>query len=227
MTEQLSISSFEEFHNIVINEDPLSAVYRGHSNESYKLIPSVGRLEPYRNKPLSNIESESFNKFKKRAINYINARLADNWEWLSLAQHHGLPTRLLDWTRNPLVALFFACKDTAEEADRAVWVLHDLELVKIGNHPNPLKIDNIYRYSPNHVASRLKVQSGIFTVHPNPIEPLNKSTNLKKIVIKNSAAIEIRSQLSLYGINYETMYADLDGLCNHIKWLRYKNSRNN
>ena len=77
-------------------------VYRGHGDRSWKLKPRIGRL---RMAYESGKEKDLFREFKHRAVQHTSSDRND-WEWLSIARHHGLPTRILDWTRNPLVAAF-------------------------------------------------------------------------------------------------------------------------
>lgn len=103
----------------------------------------------------------------------------DKWRWLFLARHHGLATQLLDWTTNPLVAIYLAVEDivssSSEVPDRskccgAVWALH----VK-GNRfkePDPkLKSPNKkhrkwFMVNPPPVTKRIARQSAKFTFHP-------------------------------------------------------------
>ena len=80
-------------------------VFRGHSNEDWRLQPSVGRGDPYR----LDWERLLLDQFRRLAEPYVTSAGLTEWDWLALAQHHGLPTRLLDWTFNSLVACFFAC----------------------------------------------------------------------------------------------------------------------
>lgn len=71
------------------------------------LQPSVGRVQKY--DPL--FEERVFRAFKKDARLHMHLPETHDWDWLALAQHYGLPTRLLDWSTNPLVACFFALQD--------------------------------------------------------------------------------------------------------------------
>src|SRR5687767_7123074 len=72
-------------------------VFRGVTNcRKHRLIPSLGRInkEVLGNMTLNDYEIETLSRFKLRANAEVNPTLRNDWEWLALAQHHGLPTRL-------------------------------------------------------------------------------------------------------------------------------------
>jgi hypothetical protein len=94
--------------------------FRGHRCADWRLIPKLYRME-YKGADENEIRQE----FQSRALQLIQGRLpATKWEWYFLMQHYGAPTRLLDWTDNFLVALYFAVKEHPKNCDAAVWVLN-------------------------------------------------------------------------------------------------------
>ena len=104
-----------------------TGVYRGASDASRPLLTSLDRLGGIQ-PPHSKVELEehilrNFIRYSRPHLD--QARPHDEWELLVAAQHHGVPTRLLDWTYSPLVAAFFATRPVSNgaEADRAVWRL--------------------------------------------------------------------------------------------------------
>src|SRR2546427_519519 len=80
---------------------PVGWWFRGQSDATWLLVPKAGRHEYF----LPNDRDLGrFKSWKDRAVAYLGSLPTDEWECLAIAQHHGLATRLLDWTYNPLVA---------------------------------------------------------------------------------------------------------------------------
>src|SRR5438046_4603842 len=95
--------------------------FRGQPSAKWGLSPKLYRKE-YRGAQEAEIRQD----FQSRALQLMQGRTPhrdDKWEWYFLMQHYGVPTRLLDWTDNPVIALFFAVSDQPEPGKSAVWVL--------------------------------------------------------------------------------------------------------
>lgn len=94
--------------------------FRGHSNSEWKLVPTIFR-RPY------NVSHEQvlYERFVQNSHQFLDLIPQNDWDWLFLMQHHGLPTRLLDWSESPLVGLYF-CIEQHDEGDQdgAFWVLN-------------------------------------------------------------------------------------------------------
>lgn len=192
-------------------------VYRGVTSATYELIPKIGRRRRS-GKPLSETdERHILTLFKQRSLPHLRSRPANDWEWLSLAQHHGLPTRLLDWTRSPLVALYFAVEEQCN-GDAAVYALRSTRYVQVNKYPDPFKARHVARVVPSHVSTRIAVQSGLFTLHPRPGEPL--CTGVTTFVVPGDRRRDIKRALCKLGIDRASMFPDIDGIARHIDWLR-------
>ncbi len=130
MSAEFRISSFEEFLSVIKDELTLKRpYYRGQSKrniDGYPLMPSIGRFKHLKHKGLSefyDFECGILDTFANHVVGQVNHLPRNDWEYLALAQHHGLPTRFMDWTTNPLVALYFASRNAKLNTDSAVYVL--------------------------------------------------------------------------------------------------------
>lgn len=101
-----------------------SGVYRGAADASWPLYTSLdvlGGTSPPHTK--ADLEEYILRSFVRYSRPYFTTPPVNDWEVLVAAQHHGLPTRLLDWTYSPLVAAHFATVESDGASDRAVWRL--------------------------------------------------------------------------------------------------------
>ena len=141
-------------------------VFRGQ-REDWPLLPKIARLDLLES--LKDSEPEMFEVFKREAVALLDIPPTNDWDWLTVAQHHGLPTRLLDWTTNPLAALWFAVSEPVEDdsQDGVVWVFEPSKR-RITRDPerarSPFEVSATYLYLPRHVTPRIRAQEGVFTV---------------------------------------------------------------
>ena len=107
-------------------------LYRGHSDATYQLLPGIYR-KTFSETGLFHVNNDGYlawstergilRAFKQEASHILNILPENELKWAEYAQHYGVPTRFLDWSANPLVALYFACKNK-NSADGVVWLLH-------------------------------------------------------------------------------------------------------
>nr|WP_256448333.1 MULTISPECIES: FRG domain-containing protein [unclassified Psychrosphaera] len=197
---------------------PGGTFYRGVEDKSFELIPSIGRKN-IDERPINEIEKILIKRFKNEAVPFLNQIPENDYELLTIAQHHGLPTRLLDWTRSPLVALYFATENHIKESDFAVYITptNVRTIEDITGKPPIDGLDDVYMYPPKHLTRRVSAQSGFFSIHPNPTTPW-QHPEITKIIMPCSIKEAIKNTLSISGINAATIFPDLDGLTKSLKF---------
>jgi hypothetical protein len=163
-----------------------------------------------------------FSEWKRRGSISVSNLPEDDWECLALAQHHGLATRLMDWTRNPLVALFFAAWEIPEDHG-AVYAIPSESLVTTERFE---EISRVMTFELRPFHRRIESQQALFTYHPNPCEPIEPAhtfktinpihnefgTNVIEINLPSYRKRSVLTDLAAFGITRSSLFPDLDGL---------------
>ncbi len=199
-------------------------LFRGQSRD-YPLLPKIARIVP-RAGSARSVEANIFRDFREQSVLYLGHSPAALSDWLAVAQHHGLPTRLLDWTANPLAALWFAvAKPATNDQQGVVWMFVPEENDVVTSSHNPFAGRRTKVFRPSHVTERIRVQAGYFTVHKRingRFIPLEKNraykSRLTKLVIPGASFADLRFALDQFGINEATLFPDLGGVCHNIEW---------
>lgn len=220
-----------------IDEHSTSAwAFRGLGDKSFALLPSIGRLDLY---SLSR-EQSVLEAFRRRVPQFIDDSSFGEWDHLALAQHHGLPTRLLDWTTNPLVAAYFAVTAPAAAVARSLGGksvqmtppnesidcrivarrVRQSDVVDPSAERKPFDIPDIRFVLPRTISNRIASQNGLFSIHPEPDVAWTAPLAISHHVFDIPASARTFFQRRLFYLGIDPLYVmgGLDGLGQRLAW---------
>jgi hypothetical protein len=189
-----------------------------------RLRPKAGRAGDFKDAARKRAYDQSdeiaaLELFKRQARPYLAHDPATDVEWLAVAQHHGMSTRLLDWTESILVAAYFAVSRAGTLGDAVIYGLRDIPYTNRQEQESPFEVSRVSVYRPPHIAARIPAQRSVFTLHPDPTADFKN--DVTHWVIRETACSRIKQILDACAINEASLFPDIDGLSRHIGW-RYK-----
>ena len=183
-------------------------------------------------------------RFKQNALLLLPNRPQEEWEWLFVMQHYGVPTRLLDWTESPLVGLYFSVNEHPRD-EGVLWALLPVELNRLGNIPThsgdlpAFDEDPFLRsYLPSVLAGesqsemktvafiaprnteRSQAQHTVFTItHRDltPMEDLGSHKHVWRYLIPARAKKTVLEELQRLSITRLTLFPELPNVGNYAR----------
>jgi hypothetical protein len=214
-------------------------IFRGQRRVEWPLTPSIGRKgarKAFDGVPLpysADQERRALSEFSRRVA--ASRNLSRPFDILCFGQHHGLPTRLLDWTRNLFAAAYFACQHGGAEpnpqelpTDAAIFGVRGLPFLSPERDPFSLAGNDVCLAYPYEVSPRIIAQRSVFSVHGSPDIPLTdcslSGVQVRKWRLPREALMDVKLCLDLVGVNEASLFPDEDGLARYIGWA-YKRDR--
>lgn len=217
--QKMKIKTFIDLIEFLESQKKLNnLIFRGQSNHSWEVIPKSGRKGFSDKYPETLSEQNVFKSWKRYAKFHLTKYPDNNWDWLAIAQHHGLATRLLDWTKNPLVSAYFTSYENFDK-DGVIYYYELEDIIDFDETQiDPFQIKGFNVFFPSGFASRIINQRGVFTITDKPEIGLKKQlkTKLKEIIIPKEVKEDILQSLDFYGINKMSLFNDLDSLSNYL-----------
>lgn len=225
----------------LIEKHPAGArhIFRGQSNTGWQLVPTLFRFKDLAigaetlEKSYEYFEQGCLERFFNEGLPYLPPVQRGYSNDRILAQHFGVPTRFLDWSRDPLVAAFFAVEDWWTETDAAIYmVLPDARYKP--EHVSSLGPHKVIAFDPPAMDRRIPAQKSIFTFHPygpptEPFVPLDQRDDIGnqianpngqggvvrgfgKIIIPQKVKRHLHQTLSDMGIDRRNLFPGLEGV---------------
>jgi hypothetical protein len=218
---QSAFEALKYLYEFPLNDDYLR--FRGQAVADWELVPSIFRFENFENYQTAVFEDNILNAMPPKPNPPLTHTIYQ-LEWLMLCQHYGVPTRLIDWSREILTALFFACESPEHDSeDGALFVCKQNEYpIFAAYDDHAMKTQNLAFVATNIVNPRMRAQTGCFMIWgysplgavPNKKYSLEEYQNaqdkcffLDKILIPAESKKNILKQLKeIYSISKNTVY---------------------
>ena len=229
-----SLSAFEHEVRDLKPHRPIpfrKKLFRGQTND-WPLLPSLFRLYSRKVDQIRAKEAEILDRLKARIPRHTPLRPDNDWDWLSFGQHYGLKTRMLDWSEDPLIALFFALENLPPKPTVYVYPAPMNRLISSSDDKkseSPFAQNHTRIVSPSVHSVRVRLQKGCHTSHalheakkgnPKIVIPLLHMTwyqeHMCVISVPPSAVAAIRKELADKGVYHSSVYGDFDKICSKI-----------
>lgn len=203
------------------------SVFRGQ-RKFYPLLPSISRENNAGN--LIKNEKALLLELKKQGKKCLQIEPENDWEWLVVGQHHGLPTRILDWSFSPYVALWFALEKSHEKNSAPeVWAFspEKSDFIDSLSDTSPFQGSRTKIFETDFKIPRVREQKGCFTLFKyidkktSGFVPLERNSKVRKnicrvrVSVRNSG--EMLEAIERKGIKSSNLFPDIDKVVKSIK----------
>jgi hypothetical protein len=212
-----TIKTWSDYLEVVQQHAGATNVFRGENKDSFELKPSVGRERASKRSHSEIMEKQLLENFSQKIALLVETNRLDDWDTMAFAQHVGVPTRLLDWSLSPLVALFFALEGD-HKSDRVVYAYKIKSFVDdSARSRSPFSAPGARTFIPKQFHPRFKSQRAVFTVHSDPTKHFS-SNNLERHIIAAECVAFLKRSLFKMGVDYWHIYPDAEGIGRQLKW---------